>query len=110
MAGFPVGAGAFQSRNWTPPPPWPHTVPTQNVAITSRRIRPPRRSRAGIYLPARCFMRVYITMSAAALAALALVGFGATGLAQSGPYKVLKTAKVGGTGAFDYVYADTDGR
>jgi DNA-binding beta-propeller fold protein YncE len=36
------------------------------------------------------------------------------GLAQQapagGPYKVLKTAKVGGVGTFDYVYADVDGR
>src|ERR1019366_4518702 len=36
------------------------------------------------------------------------------GLAQqttsSGPYKVLKTAKVGGAGGFDYVYADPAGR
>src|SRR6516164_4454268 len=31
-------------------------------------------------------------------------------LAQDGPYKVLKTAKVGGAGGFDYVYADVDGR
>jgi hypothetical protein len=32
-------------------------------------------------------------------------------LAQSGgPYKVLKTAKVGGAGGFDYVNADADGR
>jgi DNA-binding beta-propeller fold protein YncE len=30
--------------------------------------------------------------------------------AQDGPYKVLKTAKVGGTGGFDYVYADSVGR
>ena len=29
---------------------------------------------------------------------------------QSGPYKVVKTAKVGGAGGFDYVYADADGR
>ena len=28
----------------------------------------------------------------------------------SGPYKVLKTAKVGGAGGFDYVYADASGR
>jgi len=28
----------------------------------------------------------------------------------AGPYKVLKTAKVGGLGGFDYVYADADGR
>lgn len=30
--------------------------------------------------------------------------------AQTGPYKVLKTAKVGGDGGFDYVYADAAGR
>lgn len=30
--------------------------------------------------------------------------------AQDGPYKVLKTAKVGGAGGFDYVYADAAGR
>ena len=36
------------------------------------------------------------------------------GLAQpaspAGPYKIVKTAKVGGAGGFDYVYADADGR
>ncbi len=32
------------------------------------------------------------------------------GVAQDGPYKVLKTAKVGGAGGWDYVYADSDGR
>lgn len=31
-------------------------------------------------------------------------------LAQDGPYKVQKSAKVGGDGRFDYVYADNDGR
>ena len=30
--------------------------------------------------------------------------------AADGPYKVLKTVKVGGEGGFDYVYADSDGR
>jgi glutamine cyclotransferase len=30
--------------------------------------------------------------------------------AQDGPYKVLKTAKVGGAGGFDYVYADSAAR
>ncbi|HME07922.1 MAG TPA: hypothetical protein VKG25_12780, partial [Bryobacteraceae bacterium] len=30
--------------------------------------------------------------------------------AQPGPYKVLKTAKAGGAGGFDYVYADEAGR
>ena len=34
-----------------------------------------------------------------------------TGLAQqTGPYKVLKSAKVGGEGGWDYIYADSDGR
>jgi len=28
----------------------------------------------------------------------------------AGPYKILKTAKVGGAGGFDYVYADSAGR
>src|SRR6476619_2012328 len=28
----------------------------------------------------------------------------------AGPYKILKMAKVGGEGGFDYVYADADGR
>jgi hypothetical protein len=31
-------------------------------------------------------------------------------MAQQGPYKVLKTAKVGGAGGFDYIYADDAGR
>src|SRR4051795_10543389 len=29
---------------------------------------------------------------------------------QDGPYKVLKTARVGGEGGWDYIYADTTGR
>jgi hypothetical protein len=28
----------------------------------------------------------------------------------TGPYKVLKTAKVGGEGGFDYIFADVEGR
>jgi hypothetical protein len=45
------------------------------------------------------------------VAAGAVVTFALIGSAQSsGPYKVLKTAKVGGVGAFDYVYADANGR
>ena len=39
-----------------------------------------------------------------------IVACASIGLAQSGPYKVLRTAKVGGAGGFDYVYADVDGR
>jgi DNA-binding beta-propeller fold protein YncE len=42
------------------------------------------------------------------VAGLALVA--ALALAQDGPYKVLKVAKVGGDGGFDYVSADSDGR
>ena len=42
---------------------------------------------------------------AAAMAAMVSVGS-----AQDGSYKVLKTAKVGGAGGFDYVYADAAGR
>lgn len=36
-----------------------------------------------------------------------------SGIAQQaavGPYKILKTAKVGGVGNFDFVYADAEGR
>jgi hypothetical protein len=48
-------------------------------------------------------------------AALALSLFATAGLvqdaaAQSGPYKVLATTKVGGAGGFDYVTADSVGR
>jgi DNA-binding beta-propeller fold protein YncE len=50
-------------------------------------------------------MRRFGMAMAAAIAAVAFVGS-----AQDGPYKVLKTAKVGGAGGWDYVYADSDGR
>ena len=42
--------------------------------------------------------------------AAALVLATAAGSAQTGPYKVLKTVKVGGAGGYDYVFADSDGR
>jgi DNA-binding beta-propeller fold protein YncE len=46
--------------------------------------------------------------------AVAIAMIACIGLAQqapaAGPYKVLKTAKVGGDGGFDYVYADVAGR
>lgn len=49
---------------------------------------------------------------AAVAATLAIAG--ALAVAQdgsaSGPYKVLRTERVGGEGGFDYVYADSDGR
>jgi len=44
------------------------------------------------------------------LPALALCASIASAQSTVGPYKVLKTAKVGGDGGFDYVYADADGR
>jgi hypothetical protein len=48
------------------------------------------------------------------VSAVAIALCTASGLAQqagtSGPYKVLKTAKVGGEGGFDYIYADVAGR
>ena len=46
----------------------------------------------------------------AILAGIAMLAAGSLAVqAQSeGPYKVLKTAKVGGDGGFDYVYADSD--
>jgi len=51
-------------------------------------------------------MRRFTLIFAAAIAVSA-----ALGLAQSaGPYKIIKTAKVGGNGGFDYVNADPDGR
>ena len=45
----------------------------------------------------------------AGVAALAFAGLAQQALAE-GPYKVVKTVKVGGAGGFDYVYADVDGR
>jgi DNA-binding beta-propeller fold protein YncE len=49
-----------------------------------------------------------------ATCALAIGLIGSAALAQpaaaQGPYKVVKTAKVGGEGGFDYVYADAAGR
>ena len=45
------------------------------------------------------------------LAALAsLLPLAAVAHAQTGPYKVLKTVKIGGDGGMDYVTADSDGR
>src|SRR5579859_7915329 len=43
--------------------------------------------------------------------AVAIAAFAPIGLAQpAGPYKVLKRARVGGEGGWDYIYADTAGR
>jgi hypothetical protein len=48
-------------------------------------------------------------MFVAGMVILAFAGIAQQGSA-AGPYKVLKTVKVGGVGGFDYVYADVDGR
>ena len=51
-------------------------------------------------------------MTRASIIVCAFVVSVAIGFAQpaGGPYKLQKTAKVGGAGGFDYVYADVDGR
>ena len=51
-------------------------------------------------------MRRYFGIVALALVTVAVTGFAQ----QNGPYKVLRTAKVGGAGGFDYVNADANGR
>ena len=48
-------------------------------------------------------MQRFLLMLTAAVAMLAQAP-------ATGPYKIVKTAKVGGAGGFDYVYADSDGR
>src|SRR5579871_927391 len=45
-----------------------------------------------------------------AVLAVAIAAFAPAGSAQQAPYKVLKTARVGGEGGWDYIYADADGR
>ena len=54
-------------------------------------------------------MRPLFTFLTAGIAMLAAAGFAQTPPAD-GPYHILKTAKVGGDGGFDYVYADAEGR
>ena len=53
-------------------------------------------------------MRRFCSILAAGIA-MALIGL-AQQTSTPGPYKVLKTAKVGGLGGFDYIYADDAGR
>ncbi|MGB2592324.1 MAG: hypothetical protein WBG02_20340 [Candidatus Acidiferrum sp.] len=57
------------------------------------------------------FMRpVFLAVSfAAAAAVLATIG-SAQSVSSSSPYKVLKTAKVGGEGGYDYIFADSEAR
>ena len=54
-------------------------------------------------------MRKFLFVFAAGIVMLASIGL-AKQAPTAGPYKVIKTAKVGGDGGFDYVYADSDGR
>jgi len=54
-------------------------------------------------------MRNSLFLGACALA-ITIFGTAAIGQPASGPYKVVKIAKVGGDGGFDYVYADAAGR
>src|SRR6202049_3948829 len=58
------------------------------------------------YLMQRFCLLVVLAVGIAMLASLGLARQAPT----TGPYKVLKTAKVGGEGGFDYVYADAVGR
>src|SRR5271157_2093661 len=51
-------------------------------------------------------MRRFSLLLAAAIAMIASIGLAQ----QSGPYKVLKRARVGGEGGWDYIYADAAGR
>jgi hypothetical protein len=48
----------------------------------------------------RCFIAAAIFLSVSIILAAQ----------QTGPYKVLKRAKVGGEGGWDYIYADSQGR
>jgi DNA-binding beta-propeller fold protein YncE len=54
-------------------------------------------------------MRPLYSLMTVGLVILSATGFAMKPVAD-GPYHVLKTAKVGGDGGFDYVYADSDGR
>ncbi len=54
-------------------------------------------------------MRLLLPSMAVALAVFAVAGLAQNPTAE-GPYRVLRTARVGGEGGFDYVYADSDGR
>src|SRR6516165_11519349 len=51
-------------------------------------------------------MRKLTLVAAAVMMALPFAGMAQ----ESGPYKVLKRARVGGEGGWDYIYADSDGR
>lgn len=54
----------------------------------------------------RFFQVFAVVLGIAMLASIGLAQYGAP----AGPYKLLRTVKVGGPGGFDYVYADSAGR
>src|SRR5437764_12031724 len=56
--------------------------------------------------PRRTPMRRFFLVVAMLIATLAPAAFAQ----QTGPYKVLKTARVGGEGGWDYIFADVEGR
>ena len=58
----------------------------------------------------RCFKTVVYGLTALSMAGTFSAAAPAQQTPVSGPYHVLQTAKVGGDGGFDYVYADADGR
>jgi hypothetical protein len=60
-------------------------------------------------MPRYCFRRFSYVL-AAMLAVCLVQRTRAQQASSTTPYKVLKTAKVGGEGGFDYIYADADGR
>src|ERR1700720_106056 len=55
-------------------------------------------------------MRKLWLIPVVAIAAFALASLSQKTLAQSGPYKVVKTVKGAENGGMDYIYADTAGR
>ncbi len=55
-------------------------------------------------------MRSALVLIAAVLVASAPLALAQAPAPQDGPYKVLKTARVGGEGGWDYIYANADGR
>jgi DNA-binding beta-propeller fold protein YncE len=55
-------------------------------------------------------MRPALVLIAAVLAASSQLTLAQATAPQDGPYKVLKTARVGGEGGWDYIYANADGR
>src|ERR1035438_4517623 len=54
-------------------------------------------------------MRRFCLIFAVGIAMVTFIGL-AQQTSTEGPYRLLKTAKVGGDGGFDYVYADDAGR